>query len=296
MTETIESYLDALKKELYGADPALIQDALYDAEEYLRSEFGALRSSRPEKSPQEALSEVIAKYGTASEIAQEYRSAEARLSPGTSTVRPTHGRGLLARLFGVLADPAAYAALFFMFFSLFTGIFYFTWAAIGLSLSLGLLVLVIGLPLFALFLASVRGVSFLEGRFVEAMLGVRMPRRPAMSRSEDGWIERIKRLFAERQTWTSMVYMFLMLPLGIVYFTLFTTLLSLALAFIVSPITRFEFHLPLLTINGTHYLFGAWAVPLLCLLGFLLIPMILHLSKAVGRVHGNLAKHMLVQV
>jgi len=296
MTETIESYLDALKNELSGADPALIQDALYDAQEYLRSELDALCASRPELSPQEALLKVIAKYGTAAEIAQEYRSAEARLSPVTSTERPAHGRGLAARLFGVLADPGAYAALFYMFFSLVTGIFYFTWAVTGLSLSLGLAVLVIGVPLFALFLASVRGVSFLEGRLVEAMLGVRMPRRPATSRSGSGWVERIKRLFADRQTWTSMIYMFLMLPLGIVYFTLFTTLLSVALAFIASPITRFGFQLPLLTINGAHYLFDAWAVPFLCLFGFLLIPLILHLSKALGKAHGNLAKHMLVRV
>ena len=36
---TVEQYLDLLRTELQGADPALIQDALYDAEEHLRAEL-----------------------------------------------------------------------------------------------------------------------------------------------------------------------------------------------------------------------------------------------------------------
>jgi len=36
LDRTIEGYLAELKGYLAGADPALVQDALYDAEEYLR--------------------------------------------------------------------------------------------------------------------------------------------------------------------------------------------------------------------------------------------------------------------
>ena len=36
---TIPEYLAQLRTALAGADPALVQDALYDAEEYLRSEL-----------------------------------------------------------------------------------------------------------------------------------------------------------------------------------------------------------------------------------------------------------------
>jgi hypothetical protein len=79
----------------------------------------------------------------------------------------------------VAADPRAYAALFYMLLSLATGIFYFTWVTVGLSLSVGLSVLIIGLPFIVLFFGSVRVLSLVEGRVVEAMLGMRMPRRPA---------------------------------------------------------------------------------------------------------------------
>ena len=36
---TIPEYLEQLREALRGADPAMVQDALYDAEEYLRSEL-----------------------------------------------------------------------------------------------------------------------------------------------------------------------------------------------------------------------------------------------------------------
>src|SRR5262249_1046020 len=43
---SIDEYLKQLRAALEGEDPALIQDALYDAEEYLRAEVAA----HPEKS------------------------------------------------------------------------------------------------------------------------------------------------------------------------------------------------------------------------------------------------------
>jgi uncharacterized membrane protein len=39
LPRTIAEYLDDLRAALRGADPALIQDALYDAEDHLRSEL-----------------------------------------------------------------------------------------------------------------------------------------------------------------------------------------------------------------------------------------------------------------
>ena len=43
---TIPQYLAQLRAALEGADPAMVQDALYDAEEYLRSELAAQRPQR----------------------------------------------------------------------------------------------------------------------------------------------------------------------------------------------------------------------------------------------------------
>ncbi len=52
----------------------------------------------------------------------------------------------LGRFFAVGSDPRAYAALFYMVLSLATGIVYFVFTIVGVSLSLGLAILVIGIP------------------------------------------------------------------------------------------------------------------------------------------------------
>ena len=52
---------------------------------------------------------------------------------------------------------------------------------VGHSMSAGFAILIIGIPIFLLFLGATRGVALAEGRLVEAMLGTRMPRRPVSS-------------------------------------------------------------------------------------------------------------------
>ena len=70
MANTVEGYLAELKAALAGADPALVQDALYDAEDYLRSAV-----AEGDGSP-EALDAAIEAYGTPEEIAAAYRESE----------------------------------------------------------------------------------------------------------------------------------------------------------------------------------------------------------------------------
>ena len=65
-----------------------------------------------------------------------------------------------------------------MLLAIATGILYFTFAMTGLSLSIGLAVLIVGIPFFLLFIGTARVLALAEGRIVESMLGTRMPRRP----------------------------------------------------------------------------------------------------------------------
>ncbi|MFC1984321.1 hypothetical protein ACFLVO_04865 [Chloroflexota bacterium] len=55
-------------------------------------------------------------------------------------------RLFLKRFFGVFVDPIAWGSFLYPLFSLATGILYFTWVVTGISLSTGLIVLIIGLP------------------------------------------------------------------------------------------------------------------------------------------------------
>src|SRR5579864_1714695 len=139
---SVQEYLDQLRAAFAGEDPALAQDALYDAEEYLRGEL----HDHPEKTEEQVLAAIATTYGAPEEVAEAYRATEAKVQLALRTPRPQKRSSFLGKFFAVLADPRAYGSLFYMVLSMFTGIFYFVWAVTGMSLSLGLMVLIIGLP------------------------------------------------------------------------------------------------------------------------------------------------------
>ncbi len=318
---TIAEYLAQLKQALQGADPAMVVDALYDAEEYLRAELAA----QPGRSEAAVIADVAGSYGAPDEVAEIYRETEVTVNralrtPGSmlaaSTPPPLGERGApvgrvgegeppmpvavprswLARFFGVVAEPRTYGALFYLLLSGVTGAFYFTWVVTGLSLSLSLLILIIGIPVALLFFASVRGLSLLEGRLVEALLGVRMPRRPRYADHSRGWLQRIGDMFSDGRTWLTLLYFVLMLPLGMLYFGITSLLLGLAAVAIWSPLgLLFTGYYPGIYI-ANEQIMPAWSTPIMGAVGILVLLATFHLCRGIGYLHGMMAKHLLVRL
>jgi len=295
MENNIDGYLQNLKAEMKDCDRATVQDALSDAEEYLRNALDNLKATKPAVPEADAFASVVEEYGTPAEIADAYRKIEARTSPSLVTRTSNKNQPFLARFFGVVIEPKAWGALLYLLFTLATGIIYFTWTITGISLSLGLLILIIGIPIAGLFILSSRGLALLEGRLVEALLGIRMPHRPLFSPKDKGIWAKFKSLLVDKYTWFSMVYMLLQLPLGIIYFTIFISFLALSLGLIVTPILGLILNQPMFVINNTQYFLNGWVVPFSVIFGALLFFLTLHLAKAIGGVHGKLAKTMLVR-
>lgn len=289
---TIPEYLAQLRQALAGADPAMIQDALYDAEEYLRAEM----AEQAGRSEAEVIADVAGSYGAPEEVAEIYRETEVTVSRALRPPLPPKRRSWLGRFFGVAADPRTYGALFYLLLAVATGTFYFSWVVTGTALSLGLLVLVIGVPLLVLFLGSVRVLSLVEGRIVEVLLGVRMPRRPTYVGRDQGWMARIGAMFSDGRTWTTMLYFLLMLPLGIAYCVLFTTLLGLSLGFLLAPLGLLVPYAFQFDFAGVDLAAQApWVLPLLSLVGVVMLFATLHLARGIGHLHGLMAKHLLVR-
>lgn len=294
--KSVAQYLDMLRDALKGSDPSMIRDALYDAEEYLRSELAA----NPDVSEADLLAQVSTSYGAPEEVADIYRSTEVTVQKALTPPKKVASGSAFKRFFAVAVDPHTYGAMFYMLLSLVTGIFYFTWATTGLSMSAGLMILIIGIPFFILFMASVYAISLVEGRLVETLLGERMPRRPVYQTSGRSWMERIKALFADSRTWLSLMYMVLMLPLGIAYFTIAITLLSLSVGLIAAPVIWWMARFGWVSFYGDSSiqmggLDPAIAAPFLFVGGVLLLFASLHLFRFIGRWHGRFAKHVLVE-
>ena len=299
---SIDDYLRQLRAALEGQDPALIQDALYDAEEYLRAEVAA----HPDKSEADVLELISTTYGAPEEVAAAYRDTEAKVKAALKTPVPAAASASgWKRFFSVYLDPRAYTSIFYMLLALATGILYFTVVVTGLSLSFGFAILIIGIPFFLAFIGVTRVIALGEGRLIEAVTGERMPRRPMHPGPPAGWLSRIGEMLSDVRTWTTLLYMLLMLPLGIVYFTVTVTGLAVGLAFT---------SLPLLTLaswlgwdaNATVFSddahIGGWALAdhsmvaalILGALGVLIVTLLMHAARAIGRAHAHLAKALLV--
>jgi len=296
---SIDEYLKQLRAALEGQDPALIQDALYDAEEYLRAEL----ASHAGKSEADVLELIASTYGAPEEVAAAYRDTEAKVKAALKTPVPAAAADASAwkRFFGVYLDPRPYTSIFYMLLSLATGIVYFTIVVTGLSLSLGFAILIIGVPFFLAFIGIARVIALGEGRLLEAITGERMPRRPVHPGPPASWWTRIGDMLKDVRTWTTLAYLLIMLPLGIAYFTIAVTGLAGSAALILAPVTLLARQLGWTDVDVYSHDGHAWspdhpllgAIPLF-VLGVMALTLLMHLARGLVRMHARFAKAMLV--
>ena len=295
MCKDVQDYLLKLKKELGGsADPALIQDALSDAETHLQTALEEELSKNPSLSETEILVPLVEKYGMPSEVAAAYLALEPHISPALAHTPRPDTRSFLEKIFGVMAESRAWGAFFYMLLAFVPGIIFGGWALFAGLISAFSLLFIIGLPRIGLFLLSIRGIALLEGRIVETLLGVRMPRRPLFLKKGLSWSDRYIALVKDKYSWRALLYAVLLFPLGLIYTGLFCLLFVFALGFITSPILELVFHIPL-DLFGDNVFTPVWLLPIIFVAGLLLLPVTLHLAKWAGQIHGRYAKAMLVR-
>jgi hypothetical protein len=293
--ESVRAYLAELRRALKGAPRGLISDALADCEEHLNNEI----AQNPGMDEAAVMASVVETYGSPQEIAEEYRDMEATISTPFPKNEISDDRG--GGFFSVISDPRTYGALLYMLLSLVTGIFYFVWTVAGISITAGTSVLIIGIPLALVFLMSFRMLSHVEGRIVEGLLGVRMPRRlpPTTQPDEKIWT-RIKDILSDLRTWTSMLYLLLMLPLGVIYFVVGIVGLAVSLGIagtsIYALVTN-QSHVQIQALPWLEHLFHtAPGLILLTAIGIVLFFLLLHLARFVGWLHGKIAEGLLVRL
>jgi hypothetical protein len=212
----------------------------------------------------------------------------------------------MRRFFSAWSDTRSWTSLVFMLVTLVTGTFYFTVVATGISLSLGLAILIIGVPFFVAFIGFTRVLALVEGRLIEGLTGERMPRR-AQPTAHGGWLARIGAMLRDPRTWTTLVYQLLMLPIGTLYFSVAITISALGVGLlggsIVGVLQSIGADLPsgwrttgdgltlAVPLSGIEaFLVAATSL----VVGVLLLTALLHLARLVGRFHGQLAKRLLV--
>lgn len=142
----------------------------------------------------------------------------------------------LKNIFGVAVRGRTYANLFYLMLAFPLGLLYFVFLAVGISLGIGLYILIIGLPLLVLTMLVWRQFVKLERFQSRRLLGAAIGVEPVLHWSSD---QNAWRWFRSRLssplTWKGLVYLFLKFPLGLLAFVLLIVMGVLSLVLIAMP-------------------------------------------------------------
>ena len=152
-----------------------------------------------------------------------------------------------------MRKPSALLAWKMLILALPKGIGAFVIIVVGISVSLPLSILLIGLPLLAGTLVLSRQMMVGEARFVEGWLeGKEYPAAPASDESYtmgQGWKSWLMSVLKDGRSYRSILFGFLQLPIGIAAFTFAIVLPAVAFSVLLSPLAQelsmrwFEFNL-----------------------------------------------------
>jgi signal transduction histidine kinase len=200
----------------------------------------------------------------------------------------------------VLAAPLqlrTWTATVYLLASMFVGLAWFTILSVGLTLGAGLLIVWVGVLVLALTLLAWRGGAWLERRWVRATLGVHIPDpyRPLPAGSL--W-QRARVLAGDPATWKDLTYLILLLPLGMVWFVVTTTLWAFGLGGLTAPLWYWIPSIGGVAVfaNGDRGWFVLDTLPealLACVVGAALCVAAAWAVKAMATAHGALALALL---
>jgi hypothetical protein len=141
-------------------------------------------------------------------------------------------------LIGVWFDRYAWGSLVLFILGLIPAVIYFTLMAGGVALSVGLIPSLIGIPMLLLVLGLARLLSLWHGMTIETFTGVRMPRRfaPIPATGAESLWGRLKVWLTDGRSWLSAFFLIGNLPVAVLLFSLFLTILVLSLSFTVIPL------------------------------------------------------------
>jgi len=178
----------------------------------------------------------------------------------------------------------------YLLLSLGLGVSWFCVLVTGISLGIGMAITLIGIPILVAMLWAVRWMAQVERFLVRVLIGTdatahyRRPERPGV------WAQIMTRL-GDPQTWKDLVYLLVQFPLGIVWFVVAVTLISVSLGALFAPV--YYWAVP----DGIDVgLFHADTLPealALVPFGALLSWLTWHILDRLGRLHGAWATLLL---
>ena len=156
----------------------------------------------------------------------------------------------------------------YLLLDLVVGVAGFTFVVTGLSLGVGLLITLIGVPILVLTLLGCRGAAWLERRRAR-LLDLDLP-DPRPLDGTGSFLRRASRPLVDGVAWRSAAYLVLMLPVGIVTFTVAVTVWTTALGLLTLPIYAWSLPHGGPQFGDTYYWSKPWQLAVASLAGAIL--------------------------
>ncbi len=172
------------------------------------------------------------------------------------------------------------------------GIVGFTVVVTGFSTGIGLLITLVGVPILAGTLLAARGLGWFDRVRAALFLKVEVV-APPMRPAGDGFLRWLVTPLRDSANWKASAYLLLMLPVGVVNFTVAVTIWSVALSALVLP--AYAWALP----NGGPeiwrgtYVHSAWQLAVASLVGLLLTFAAPWVIRPFARLDGILVRSLL---
>jgi len=209
-------------------------------------------------------------------------------STATSIVQPASQSGPWAS--GKFV-ASTWFALVHLLLNLPLGVFYFAALAVGLSLGIGLLMTVTGVPILIGVAAVTRGMSNFERARLNAFLGTSLQPSTYPVPIEAGWLSRLSTIAKDAATWRDLLFLLLRLPIGLFTFTAMVTVWSVSVSLLLSPVF---YSLGLFQINVGYWVFdGPGAMLVSTGVGALLLVVAIGVTHGLAKLESVLAAALL---
>jgi hypothetical protein len=139
-------------------------------------------------------------------------------------------------LVGVVADGRTYRQIAYLLLSFPFGVFYFVALITGISLSVGLSLIWVGIPLLLALLVFCDGLISFEHRLASELLGISTAAPYQTSSERQGLWSQLRQRLASPATWSGLLFLLIKFPLGLASFIITTTLLAMSLGLIAAPL------------------------------------------------------------
>jgi len=205
----------------------------------------------------------------------------------------------MVKFFGVIAQSKTYLAMFYLLSSFVLGIFYFTFLITGLSLGLGLVFTLLGIPILIGMMFLWRAFAYFEIQQARVILGMKI--YSIKVKRSGGFLKRIQAQLNDSFTWKSLAYLFIKFPLGIISFVVLVTFLSISVSLIGIPVLYYLYNAGIIQGNfcilvesAKFCLVGGYlSATLWAILGIFFLFVSLHAFRGLAYISGLLTKEML---